>query len=160
MKYAWFMIKIKLIWSKHLQSSLKHIVCDCLKCDVNLTHTYYQLPIIRKFKTFYCVYRVKEDLLFVVQITDKEQKGHVNILIKVTIIVNICFGYWLMASTLLWHNTNIPAWYENWLNWLGESVEVYHVMLPLPKNCSFLGKDNHGFSQGDKKLNSFSGEAA
>ncbi len=33
----------------------------------------------------------------------------------------------------------------DWLNWLGEFVEVYHVVLLLPKNCLvFFGKDNHG----------------
>ncbi len=44
-------------------------------------------------------------------------------------------GYWQVASILLWHNTNITRWYEDWSNWLGEFVEVYHVMLLLPKNC-------------------------
>ncbi len=33
------------------------------------------------------------------------------------------------------HYTNIPTWYEDWLNWLGDFVEVYHVVLLLPKNC-------------------------
>ncbi len=69
-----------------------------------------------------------------------------------------------MASTLLWHSTNIPAWYENWLNWRGGFVEIYHAIMLLPKNClvfwkrqpwvsaseklfSFLEKTTMGFSQ-------------
>ncbi len=56
--------------------------------------------------------------------------------------------YWMLRillSGLHWHNINMPTWYENCLNWLGdclnsprESVVVYHAMLFLSKNVSIF----------------------
>ncbi len=63
-----------------------------------------------------------------------------------------CVEDWQVASTLLWHNTNITTWYEDWLNWLGESVEVYHAMLFLPTNCSVFWKRQPWVSLADVTL--------
>ncbi len=53
----------------------------------------------------------------------------------------ICVWYWQVACL---HTPltqyNIPTWYQDWLNWLGEFVEVYHVMLLIPKNCLVFWK--------------------
>ncbi len=45
-----------------------------------------------------------------------------------------------------------PSIYVYWLNWLGEFVEVYHVMLFLPKNCSVFWKRQPWASLADVTL--------
>ncbi len=55
-----------------------------------------------------------------------------------------------LSQVLCLHITKY--WLIDWLNWLGESVEVYHDMLLLPKNCLVFCKRQPWVSLADITL--------